>query len=194
MGKKFPIEKLERLRSPDRLKRMPPAKIFGYLDVLENIQIADFGCGVGAYTIPIAEHIKKYNGTIWAIDIEPIMIEETKKYAESRKLDNIRYFLLPDNNFNLPASFDIIILMSVLHEFPDLNEYLNKIWLHLKIGGSLIVVDMNLKKTPDEDGPPDDERIPLEKALTIFNRFSNQIKYINDFYPNYYLLKVKKSK
>jgi 2-polyprenyl-3-methyl-5-hydroxy-6-metoxy-1,4-benzoquinol methylase len=194
MSKKFPVEKLEHLRSAERLKRMPPAKIFDHLDLFNNIKIADIGCGVGTYTIPIADHIKKYQGIIWAIDVEPVMIEETKKLAESRGLQNIQYFISSEGDFKLPEKFDIILLMSVLHEFPDLSEYLNIIWDNLNPGGYLVIIDMNLKKSPDEHGPPDEERIPLEKAIGIFNKYSNEIKYINDFYPNYYLLKVKKAK
>lgn len=194
MSKKFPIEKLEHLRSPERLKRMPPAKILEHLDVFNNIKIADIGCGVGVYTIAIAEFIKKVNGIIWAIDVEPIMIEETKKLAESQGLQNLRYYLSSEHDFSLPETYDIILLMSVLHEFPDLNDYLNKIWENLNHGGYLLIVDMNFKKSPDESGPPDEERIPLEKAIGIFSRYSNQIQYINDFYPNYYLLKVVKSR
>ena len=193
MSKKFPIEKLERLRSPERLKEMPPAKILDFIDLKENLKIADIGCGVGVYTIPIAKYIKERNGIVWAIDSEPIMLEETKKYAESEGLTNVRYFKVEDTDLNLSEHFDIIVLVSLLHEFPNTEHSIQKIWTYLNNEGYILVVDANLKKTPDEKGPPDEIRIPLNKAIDLFGKYSKDIFYINEFYPNKYLLKVKKS-
>lgn len=50
----------------------------------------EFGCGYGTFTIPAAKTIK---GKIYALDIEPDMIQITKEEAEKNGLNNIQTVL-----------------------------------------------------------------------------------------------------
>ena len=64
-----------------------PKKILKKLGIDKTIRdIVDFGCGYGTFTIPVAQIVR---GKVYALDIEPEMIKETKRKAEERKLGNV---------------------------------------------------------------------------------------------------------
>src|SRR3990167_9767474 len=68
-----------------------PKRILKKLGIDKTIRdIADFGCGYGTFTIPVAQTVK---GKVYAIDIEPDMVEETKRKAEKKKLGNVKVIL-----------------------------------------------------------------------------------------------------
>ena len=64
-----------------------PEKILEIMEVNGKVKdVADFGCGYGTFTIPVAKIVK---GKIYAIDIEPEMVKETKRKAGENGLKNI---------------------------------------------------------------------------------------------------------
>ena len=50
------------------------------------VDVADFGCGYGTFTIPAARII---SGKIYAFDIEPEMIKTVKQKSNALKLRNV---------------------------------------------------------------------------------------------------------
>ncbi|RNI15833.1 class I SAM-dependent methyltransferase [Methanohalophilus sp. RSK] len=76
--------------------------------------VADFGCGYGTFTIPAAKIIK---GKVYAIDIEPEMIEITEQKAKVENLSNIESVLrdfVSDGSGLEDKSVDYIILSNIL--------------------------------------------------------------------------------
>jgi precorrin-6B methylase 2 len=68
-----------------------PAQVLNQLGLNRQVvNVADFGCGYGTFTIPAAKII---TGKIYAFDIEPEMIEEVKTKAKTLKLDNVKVVL-----------------------------------------------------------------------------------------------------
>lgn len=77
--------------------------------------VVEFGCGYGTFTIPAGRLV---SGTVYAIDIEPEMVEATRTQAAAQGLTNIRACLrdfvaegagLPD------GSVDYAMLFNILH-------------------------------------------------------------------------------
>ena len=72
-------------------KFFDPPKILSLLGLGQNVvDVADFGCGYGTFTIPAARIIR---GKIYAFDTELEMIEATKKKARELCLDNVEAVL-----------------------------------------------------------------------------------------------------
>ena len=68
-----------------------PDNILKTMGVSNRIKdVAEFGCGYGTFTIPTAKII---TGKVYAIDIEPEMIEATKRKAEENRLNNVETVL-----------------------------------------------------------------------------------------------------
>jgi ubiquinone/menaquinone biosynthesis C-methylase UbiE len=97
-------------------KFFDPFKILSLLGLGQNVVDAvDFGCGYGTFTIPAARIIR---GKIWALDIEPEMIEATKEKAKRLNLDNVeavlRDFILEGSGLK-GSSVDFVMLFNILH-------------------------------------------------------------------------------
>src|SRR3972149_1468053 len=97
-------------------KFFDPTKILSLLSLdWKVVDAADFGCGYGTFTIPAARIIR---GKIWALDIEPEMIEATNKKAKELNLDNVeavlRDFILEGSGLK-GSSVDFVMLFNILH-------------------------------------------------------------------------------
>ena len=99
-----------------RGKFFDPEKILKTLGMNgKTIDVAEFGCGYGTFTIPAAKMIK---GKIFAIDIEPGMISITKNKKKEAGLDNIVPILrdfMADGSGLKDESVDYAMLFNILH-------------------------------------------------------------------------------
>jgi ubiquinone/menaquinone biosynthesis C-methylase UbiE len=82
--------------------------------------VVDLGCGYGIFTIPAAQIT---SGTIHAFDIEPGMIEETRRKAECAGLVNVSLCLrdfVTDGTGLSDSLADYVMLFNLLHaECPE---------------------------------------------------------------------------
>jgi SAM-dependent methyltransferase len=130
-----------------------PAKILEKLGLDKSIvDVADFGCGYGTFTIPSAKIIR---GKIYAFDIEPEMIEATKKKAKELNLDNVeaslRDFISEGSGLN-DLSVDFVLLFNILHVKKPVN-LLKEAHRILRPGGKVGIVNWNYDATTPR-GPP----------------------------------------
>lgn len=122
----------------------------------EVVNVADFGCGYGTFTIPAAKIIA---GKIYAFDMEPEMIKAVKEKAKISNLDNVEAILrdfISEGSGLKDASVDYVFLFNVLHlEKPE--RLLREAHRILKLGGKVGIIHWNYDaKTPR--GPPMDIR------------------------------------
>jgi len=120
------------------------------------VNIADFGCGYGTFTIPAAKLIA---GKIYAFDIEPEMVKAVKEKAKKSNLKNVEAILrdfISEGSGLKDASVDYVFLFNVLHlEKPE--QLLKEAYRILKLGGKVGIIHWNYDaKTPR--GPPMDIR------------------------------------
>jgi ubiquinone/menaquinone biosynthesis C-methylase UbiE len=109
---------------------------------------AEFGCGYGTFTIPAAKIIK---GEIFALDIEPDMIEITQKRAKKQELNNVKTILrdfVTDGSGLKDENVDFVMLFNILHaDNPD--KLLREAYRILKLNGTLGIIHWNYDpKTP----------------------------------------------
>ncbi len=104
--------------------------------------VVDFGCGYGTFTIPAARIV---SGVVYALDIEPEMVELTRCKAEAACLRNVevrrRDFVargtgLPD------GSVDYAMLFNILHA-EERMVLLQEAWRVLAQEGTLAVIHWN---------------------------------------------------
>lgn len=147
-----------------------PPKIVEKLDIEEGMTIADFGCGTGYFSFPLAQKAGK-TGTVYAIDILKSKLESIASEAKLQGLSNIvtrRANLELVQGSNLaPESIDWVILVNML--FQNNEESRKKIIKEakrvLKKGGHMLVIEWD-KKNPSF-GPDMDLRIPKEKLIIL---------------------------
>jgi SAM-dependent methyltransferase len=102
------------------------ATIFRHIDIdrLENMVIADYGCGTGRIAKYIAPHVKKYI----CIDISQKMLETTKKNCPGNNLEFMiaDNFTLADDEVDFCFSYAALAYESSASEFWELLKEIDR--------------------------------------------------------------------
>jgi len=99
----------------------------------------EFGFGYGTFTIPAAKIIK---GTLFALDIDSVMIERLNKRIDETKLLNIKIIkrdFMNEGTGLADSSVDYVMLFNILHAENPLI-LLNETYRILKSGGKVGVI------------------------------------------------------
>jgi ubiquinone/menaquinone biosynthesis C-methylase UbiE len=178
-------------KEEDWNKFFDPVKTFKLLGLNSSVvNVADFGCGYGTFTIPAAEIIY---GKIYAFDIEPNMVEAVKRKAKKLNLTNVeavvRDFISEGSGLK-DSSVDYVFLFNILHlENPE--SLLNESYRILKLGGKVGITHWNYDATTPR-GPPINIRPRPEQirqwAESVGFIFEKQI----DLKPYHYALLLRK--
>ncbi|MEI8132501.1 MAG: class I SAM-dependent methyltransferase, partial [Leptolinea sp.] len=104
--------------------------------------VLDAGCGLGRVTVPAAQAVGM-QGEVIAMDIQPAMLEATRRRAKAAGLKNIRFMLSGLGEEMLPYDrFDRVFLVTVLGEIPDRLKALKEIAAALKPGGIISITEI----------------------------------------------------
>jgi ubiquinone/menaquinone biosynthesis C-methylase UbiE len=158
-GHIFNPEHADKLLDPKRIELLPPEKIIDELTLRSDDIVADLGAGNGYFTLPLAKNTSQ---TVYAVDIEPKMLELLKKRAKKDGIENIKYVTSNLEEIYLPSnSINKALLAFVIHEVPHMDKALNEIKRILKPGGKALILEWEAIEM--DMGPPLHERIPSNK-------------------------------
>jgi ubiquinone/menaquinone biosynthesis C-methylase UbiE len=105
-------------------------------------RILEIGPGPGRLLIPAAERVLP-GGEAVGIDIQQGMLERLKRRAEKANVANLTSILGDATQPHVPeASFDVVVLCTVLGEVPDRAAVLKQAFRALKPGGLLSITEM----------------------------------------------------
>jgi ubiquinone/menaquinone biosynthesis C-methylase UbiE len=147
---KFNPRKRALLDDPKRLFFENPEVILSESGVESGDVVADIGCGIGFFTLPLARFVGE-NGKVFALDTSPTMIKELRK--RTRNLKQVRPIHSQENKFALEnESVNFVLLVNMVHELEDWKLFFKEVKRILTPGGRVCVVDFKRKKM--EMGPP----------------------------------------
>lgn len=102
-------------------------------------RLLDLACGPGRVALPLASSF----GEVWAIDLEPEMIEVGKSVAEKRGINNIRWFVGKAEELEAaPSSFELITIGEAFHRL-DQEVVARQALRWLQPGGCLAILGWN---------------------------------------------------
>ena len=133
------------LERPEREKEEQPSRLLEALDVRPGAVVADIGAGSGYHTFRMARKVGPA-GQVWAVDIQPEMLELIRRRMKAERLNNIRPVLGTVTDPKLPpAALDLILMVDVYHEFSHPYEMTQALVKALKPGGKLVFVEFRLE-------------------------------------------------
>jgi ubiquinone/menaquinone biosynthesis C-methylase UbiE len=103
--------------------------------------VCDFGCGVGAITLPMAPLVLP-EGRVLALDIQPEMLAALEKRAAEAGVTNVERVLCGAADPKLaPESCDLVLMVDVYHELGYPEQVLRAVRAALKPSGKLVLVE-----------------------------------------------------
>jgi ubiquinone/menaquinone biosynthesis C-methylase UbiE len=135
------------LDRPEREKEEAPSKLLPALKIKQGDAVADIGAGSGYYTLMAAKHVGP-KGKVYAVDIQPEMLDIIKKKMTKRGVKNIELIKNTETETKLAAaSVDLILLVDVYHEFTYPYEMTVDMVKALKPKGRMVFVEFRLEDT-----------------------------------------------
>ncbi len=124
-----------------RTREENPEKLLKALSLKPGQTICDFGCGNGYYTIRLAKRLGP-QGTVYAVDIQPEMLDLLARAVKPRGLKNVKPVLATEKDPGLPpGAFDMVLMVDVYHELSDPAGALATVRKSLKPEGRLVLVE-----------------------------------------------------
>lgn len=169
-----------------------PPKIIESLGIIkEGMKIADFGCGHGYFTIPLARKVGNY-GKIYAIDVLPESLEAVNSRTKIEGIQNVetkRGNLEKEGGSTLEnESCDIVLMANLLFQTEDDQKVIQEARRILKPNGKIVFIDWR------QDAPlgPIGKRMKPGNSIKLFQNenFSFEKKFFTDNY-HYGLMFVK---
>jgi SAM-dependent methyltransferase len=129
------------LERPERQSEERPDLLLAELKIKPGDCVADIGAGTGYHTRRMAEQVGP-SGKVFAVDIQPEMLELLQKQAKAAGLTNVMPVLGTVSDPKLPpASLDLVLMVDVYHELEFPYEMVRQICVSLKPGGRLVLVE-----------------------------------------------------
>ena len=129
------------LERPERKGEEKPDRLIAALDLRPGQTVADLGAGTGYFSRRMARKVGQ-SGAVYAVDIQPQMLELLEEDMEARGLKNVRPLLGSETDPHLPSSsLDLVLMVDVYHEFSHPFEMLQALTRALKPGGRLVFVE-----------------------------------------------------
>jgi len=134
---------------------LQPEGVLRQLNIRRDMQIADFGCGAGYFTISLAKIVEQ--GKVYALDVVEQALESVRSRAKIQGLFNIeakrcnlevlRGSGLADN------SIDLALLANILFQSSKKIDIIKEAKRVLKKGGEMVIIDWQANQLM---GPPKD--------------------------------------
>lgn len=136
------------------------SRLLAALPIEPGQTVCDLGCGNGFYTLKLAQRVGP-RGEVWAVDIQPEMLDLLRERADARGVPNIRPQLGTAVSPNLPeGKFHLVLLVDVYHEFSHPEQMLAEIRNCLRPDGRVALVEYRAE----------DEQVPIKPLHKMSQR------------------------
>ena len=123
---------------------------------------------------------------MFAVDIEPAMVEYLTKRAASDGLPNMRAVQASGDSPNLPEPVDVVLVVDTFHHIGNRAAYFAGVRQQLRPGGRVAIVDFR-KDAPGE-GPPANFRFTPEQISAEMDAAGFVLDQRHDFLPRQHFL------
>lgn len=150
-----------------------PDEVMDALEARLGSTVADVGAGEGWFTRKLAQRVGT-GGTVFAVDVQPAMVEEIRRWSTEEHLHQVVPVLGAENNPRLPTGeLDGILVVNAYHEMRAYNAMLRCFYQALKLEARLVIIEPESKLGRPRSEYQKEHVIPVElvKADAARNNF-----------------------
>jgi cyclopropane fatty-acyl-phospholipid synthase-like methyltransferase len=155
-----------------------PARILDTLGFPAGQAVADIGAGTGYFSMRLAKLPAAL--TVYAVDIEPSMVQYLKDRAAKAGLKNVIAVQASADSPNLPAPVDAVLVVDTYHHIASRVEYFRKLRASFKPSGRMAIIDFR-KDAPT--GPPPQFRLTERQISSELMQAGYQLMESYTFLP-----------
>jgi arsenite methyltransferase len=120
-----------------------PQKVIAALKIQPGSIVADLGSGGGYFTFRLADAVGP-TGKVYAVDVDPDMIDLVAKAAREKSSNNIEPILAKANDPLLPKpGVDLIFTSNTYHHIDNRVAYFGNLRQSLRPGGRIAILDFD---------------------------------------------------
>lgn len=161
-----------------------PTRVIEALALRPGQKVADIGAGTGYFSVRLARAAAAPK--VFAVDLEPKMVEHLTKRAAAEGLKNITAVQASTTSPNLPEAVDVVMVIDTYHHIGNRPAYFAALKSKLTPGGRLAIVDF--RKGGGGDGPPDHFRFTPEQITGELAEAGYVLDRAHDFLPRQHFL------
>ena len=176
--------------NPDSTVRM--------LGIEAGMTVVDLCCGDGYFTAPLAELV---NGKVYALDIDPGMLNQARSEVARRGASVIEWFCADARDIAelVPHEIDYVLIANTFHGVPDKTALAQTVARVLKPGGRFAIV--NWHPLPREQttvldkprGPKTEMRMSLDDVRAVVEPAGFRLADLVELPPYHYGVVFRKS-
>jgi len=146
-----------------------PEKNLKFLNLREDMVVADLGAGTGFYSIALGAMVPQ--GKVYAIEVQKDFLTTVKNKALDAGLKNIE--CLWGNVEKIGGTqigdgiVDRVVASNILFQIENKDKFIEEVKRILKVGGKVLVIDWS---DASSLSPKSDVLIPENKAREMFER------------------------
>jgi ubiquinone/menaquinone biosynthesis C-methylase UbiE len=168
---------------PARDSWQMPARVIDALKMPPDATVADIGAGTGYFTVRLAKAVPR--GMVYAVDLEPAMLEHIRKRAAGEHLQNVVTVQATGVSPNVPKPVDVMIVVDTYHHLPNRPAYFRELTKSLTAGGRVAIIDFR-KESPQ--GPPPQFRFEADQIVGEMKQAGYRLDAKYDFLPRQHFL------
>ena len=168
-----------------------PGDIVKQIGVGAGNRVADIGCGPGYFTLALSEAVGP-SGEIYAVDADPIMVDELKhNLSRWNLLNNVRCVTADAYTTGIPSkTTDIVLFANILHDIEDKSRFFEEIKRISTQTARFVDIDWH-KRSTIEMGPPVGIRLSEAESRDLLRAAGFRIVHALDAGPYHYGLVAK---
>jgi ubiquinone/menaquinone biosynthesis C-methylase UbiE len=168
---------------PARDSWQMPGRVIETLALSPGASVADVGAGTGYFSVRLAKAVPQ--GILYAVDIEPTMLEHVRKRAIGEGLKNLVTVQANATSPSIPKPVDLAIIVDTYHHLPSRHVYFRELAKSLVAGGRVAIIDFR-KDSPE--GPPPEFRFEADQIIGEMKQAGYRLDARHDFLPRQHFL------
>ena len=118
-----------------------PDEVVRVLGIKPGETVADLGAGGGYFTFLLARAVGP-RGKVYAVDVDPAMVEYLKARAAREGFANVEVVLAAEDDPRLPpGALDLVFTCNTYHHLPERPTYFARLKQYLRADGRIAIID-----------------------------------------------------